>query len=59
VVPNTIGMTLNQATIALEGAGFKIKGITGSPSRMVLITDPPPNERHPKDTLVQIIMKST
>ena len=59
VVPNTVGMTASQATIALEGAGFKIRGITGSPSRMVLITDPPAGERHPVDTLVQIIMRTT
>ena len=57
VVPNTVGMTLNQATTALEGAGFKISGVTGSPSARVLITNPPPGERYPKDTLVQIIMR--
>ena len=59
VVPNTVGMTTAQATAALEGAGFKIRGITGSPSRTVLITDPPAGERHPVGTLVQIIMRST
>lgn len=59
VVPNTVGMTLNQATTALEGAGFKIRGVTGSPSGRVLITDPPANERYPKDTLVQIIMRTS
>jgi eukaryotic-like serine/threonine-protein kinase len=59
LVPNTVGMTLNQATTALEGAGFKIKGVTGSPSGRVLATDPPPNERYPKDTLVQIYMRTS
>jgi serine/threonine-protein kinase len=59
VVPNTVGMTLSQATSALEGAGFKIKGVTGSPSGKVLTTDPPANERYPKDTQVQIIMRSS
>ncbi|MEO8692033.1 MAG: PASTA domain-containing protein [Acidimicrobiales bacterium] len=57
VVPNTVGMTLNQATAALESAGFKISGVTGSPSGKVLITNPPAGERYPKDTLVQIIMR--
>jgi serine/threonine-protein kinase len=58
VVPNTVGMTLQQATAALEGNLFKIKGVTGSPSRTVLITDPPAGERHPVGTQVQIIMRS-
>ena len=57
LVPNTKEMTLNQATTALEGAGFKISGVTGSPSGRVLITNPPAGERYPKDTLVQIIMR--
>ena len=57
VVPNTVGMTLSQATTALESAGFKISGVTGSPSGKVLITNPPAGERYPKDTLVQIIMR--
>ncbi|HUP72557.1 MAG TPA: protein kinase [Acidimicrobiales bacterium] len=58
LVPNTVGMTLQQATTALEANLFKIKGVTGSPSRTVLITDPPAGERHPVGTLVQIIMRS-
>lgn len=42
----------------LEGAGFTVAGIEGSPSGMVLATDPPPGELHPPGTAVRIFTRS-
>jgi serine/threonine-protein kinase len=42
----------------LEEAGFTVSGIDGSPSGMVLATDPPPGEQHPRGTAVRIFTRS-
>lgn len=42
----------------LEEAGFTVAGIEGSPSGMVLATDPPPGELHPPGTPVRIFTRS-
>jgi serine/threonine protein kinase len=58
-VPATAGLSATAASAALETAGFKVKGITGSATRTVLTTDPPAGEVQPFGTLVQIIMRSS
>ena len=42
----------------LEDAGFVVTGIEGSPSGMVLATDPPAGEEHPRGTAVRIFTRS-
>jgi serine/threonine-protein kinase len=42
----------------LEESGFTVAGIEGSPSGMVLATDPPPGELHPPGTPVRIFTRS-
>jgi serine/threonine-protein kinase len=46
------------ATALLEDAGFTVSGIEGSPSGMVLATDPPAGEQHPRGTAVRIFTRS-
>ena len=41
----------------LEQAGFTVSGIEGSPSGMVLATDPPAGELHPRGTSVRIFTR--
>jgi eukaryotic-like serine/threonine-protein kinase len=57
-IPNVVGLTVSEATTRIEAAGFKVKGVTGSTSGRVLITDPPQGEKYPAGTQVQIIMRS-
>jgi serine/threonine-protein kinase len=42
----------------LEQAGFSVSGIEGSPSGMVLATDPPAGELHPRGTSVRIFTRN-
>jgi serine/threonine-protein kinase len=58
-IPNVVGLTVAEATTRIEAAGFKVKGVTGSTSRTVLISDPPAGERHPAGTQIQLIMRSS
>ena len=46
------------ATAMLEDAGFTVSGIEGSPSGMVLATDPPAGELHPRGTAVRIFTRN-
>lgn len=46
------------AAAKLEEAGFKVAGIEGSPSGMVLATDPVAGEEHPRGTAVRIFTRS-
>ncbi len=46
------------AAAMLEDAGFTVAGIEGSPSGMVLATDPPAGEQHPRGTAVRIFTRS-
>lgn len=57
-IPNVIGMTGSAATKQLEDRGFKVQGIEGSPSGIVLQTDPTPGEKHQRGTAVRIFTKS-
>lgn len=57
-VPNVIGMTGSAAANRLEADGFTIQRIEGSPSGIVLQTDPTPGEKHPRRTAVRIFTKS-
>lgn len=42
----------------LEEAGFTVAGIEGSPSGMVLATDPPPGELHQRGTAVRLFTRN-
>lgn len=46
------------ATALLEDAGFTVSGIEGSPSGMVLATDPPAGEQYPRGTAVRIFTRN-
>jgi serine/threonine-protein kinase len=53
-VPNVIGDTVQQATSALQGAGFSVSGVSGSPSGMVSGTQPSVGSTIPTGSSVQI-----
>jgi serine/threonine-protein kinase len=58
VVPD---VRFNSGAVAaqlLEQAGFTVSGIEGSPSGMVLATDPPAGEQHPRGTAVRIFTRN-
>jgi eukaryotic-like serine/threonine-protein kinase len=57
-VPNVSGATGASAAATLEGAGFVVAGIEGSPSGTVLATDPPAGEAHLRGTAVRIFTRS-
>lgn len=63
-VPNVSGMTVEEATIELEEAGFKVSEETGEePSELVAeglvsSTDPPANERHEEGTEIKLILST-
>jgi serine/threonine protein kinase/beta-lactam-binding protein with PASTA domain len=46
------------AAAMLEDAGFTVSGIEGSPSGMVLATDPPAGELYPRGTAVRIFTRN-
>ena len=58
VVPDVRYVTGSMAAQQLEQAGFSVSGIEGSPSGMVLATDPPAGEQHPRGTAVRIFTRS-
>jgi beta-lactam-binding protein with PASTA domain len=58
VVPDVKGMTGTAASAALQRAGFGVSGIEGSPSGVVLATDPPAGETHPRGSPVRIFTRS-
>ncbi len=57
-VPDVRFDTGTAAVAALEGQGFAVAGIEGSPSGMVLATDPPAGELHQRGTAVRIFTRS-
>lgn len=54
VVPPVIGLRVDEATAILEGDGFVVVGVQGSPRLPVLATDPPAGEVHAKGTEIVI-----
>jgi serine/threonine-protein kinase len=54
-IPDVRNLSVADATTALQGAGFSVVGVTGNPSKPVLLTNPPPNEPHLKGTGVALI----
>jgi serine/threonine-protein kinase len=58
-VPPTAGLSAAAASAALEGAGFKVRGIQGSATKTVLTTDPPAGESQPYGTQILIIMRTS
>ena len=56
-VPDVRGQTGSAAAAALEAAGFPVAGIEGSPSGVVLATDPPSGEPHLRGTPVRIFTR--
>jgi serine/threonine-protein kinase len=54
-IPDVRTMTVANATAALQGAGFSVVGVTGDPSKPVVLTNPPPNEPHLRGTGVVLI----
>ena len=57
-VPAVAGQSGTAAAAALEAAGFAVAGIEGSPSGVVLATDPPAGELHPRGTAVRIFTRT-
>ncbi len=57
VVPNTVGLTVEEATLALEAEGFDVTFTIGSPLLPVLGTNPPAGETHPYGSEVTIITR--
>ncbi len=57
VVPDVTGQTGTQAASTLEGRGFVVSGIEGSPSGLVLATDPVAGEARPPGTSVRIFTR--
>jgi len=53
-IPNVIGLDVSEATAILEGDGFKVVSVKGTPAKPVLATDPPADEVHPYGTEVVI-----
>ena len=56
-VPDVKWISGAMATQELESAGFTVSGIEGSPSGMVLATDPPAGEQHPRGTAVRLFTR--
>ena len=56
-IPDVRSKSVAEATSILQGAGFPVVGVTGSPSNPVLFTDPPPNESHVKGTGVTLFTR--
>jgi serine/threonine-protein kinase len=56
-VPNVVGQTGSSGAAALEAAGFVVAGIEGSPSGVILATDPPAGEAHLRGTPVRIFTR--
>jgi serine/threonine-protein kinase len=56
-VPNVAGKSVQAATATLQGAGFPVSGVEGSPAGQVLATDPPAGEPHQKGTPVRLFTR--
>ena len=56
-VPVVAGQSGTAAAATLEAAGFGVSGIEGPPSGVVLATDPPGGELHPRGTAVRIFTR--
>jgi serine/threonine-protein kinase len=56
-VPDVRGQSGSAAAATLEAAGFPVAGIEGSPSGVVLATDPPSGEPHLRGTPVRIFTR--
>jgi beta-lactam-binding protein with PASTA domain/tRNA A-37 threonylcarbamoyl transferase component Bud32 len=54
-VPNVSGDSVADATAALEAAGFEVQGVSGSPSRPVVRTDPGAGSMEERGTAVSLI----
>ena len=57
-IPDVRGQSGTAGAAALTAAGFGVSGIEGDPSQVVLATDPPANEPHPKGTPVRIFTRA-
>ncbi|MCB1255707.1 MAG: PASTA domain-containing protein [Microthrixaceae bacterium] len=57
-VPDVRGQSGSAGASALEKAGFEVEGIEGSPSGVILQTDPTPGEKRQRGTAVRIFTKS-
>ena len=58
-IPAVIGLDVEEATAALQEAGFAVSGVQGDPSLPVLATDPPAGELHLPATSVVIATQLT
>jgi serine/threonine-protein kinase len=56
-VPNVLGQSGSSGAAALEAAGFVVAAIEGSPSGVILATDPPAGEPHLRGTPVRIFTR--
>ena len=59
LVPAVIGLAVDEATNILEGEGFVVVGVQGSPTLPVLATDPPAGEIHARGTEIVIATSLT
>ena len=57
IVPNVVGQTGSSAAATLEGAGFTVSGIEGSPTGTVLATDPVAGESRLPGSSVRIFTR--
>ncbi|MDG1367148.1 MAG: PASTA domain-containing protein, partial [Acidimicrobiales bacterium] len=58
-VPAVIGLAVDEATNILEGEGFVVVGVQGSPTLPVLATDPPAGEIYARGTEIVIATSLT
>jgi serine/threonine-protein kinase len=56
-VPDVRGKSVAEAVQILEGAGFKIAGVVGNPTKTVLATDPQAGETGRRGTSVTIVAR--
>jgi beta-lactam-binding protein with PASTA domain len=56
-VPDVKWISGAMAAQQLEEAGFTVSSLDGSPSSMVLATDPPAGEQHPRGTAVRLFTR--
>jgi serine/threonine-protein kinase len=54
-VPDVSGESVADATSTLEGAGFEVQGVSGSPNRPVVRTDPAAGSLVERGTAVSLI----
>ena len=54
-VPNVTGMSVSEATSTLEGEGFEVAGVRGSPSGSVTGTEPGVGTEQPPGTAITIV----